>query len=172
LEKKMLHRTLLATLSSLALLLSTGCLFVRVKTDEQVRHYGSQAVQQRPSTTNLSLGFPIGATSLVVVWSSGDRDVALHACLNYVETASKNKLFNQIGLIVMGPSAKLLAQDEELQAKIELIIAGGTKVLAAAESAAAYGVSDKLKGLGIEVQPMDKHLADLLKDSGTRVLTF
>jgi hypothetical protein len=164
LEKKMLQRSLLATLSFLTLLLSAGCILIEHRA----------APPAKGSTTNLSVGFPVGAqaTNLAIVWSSGDRDVALHACLNYVENASKNKLFNEICLIVMGPSAKLLAQDEELQAKIELIIAGGTKVLASAESAAAYGASNKLKGLGIEVEPMDKPLANLMKDSGTKVLTF
>jgi hypothetical protein len=168
LEKKMLQRALLATLSTLALLLSAGCLFI------QHEHRTVAAPPAKGSTTNLSVGFPVGvqATNLVIVWSSGDRDVALHACLSYAENTSKNKLFNEANLIVMGPSARLLAQDAELQAKIELIAAGGTKVVAAAESAAIYGASDKLKGLGIEVKPMYKPLADLLKDPAARVLTF
>jgi hypothetical protein len=162
----MLQRALLTTFSFLLLLFSTACILIGVE-----KKGGAPSTHVSVGSTVPVVPFT-KATSLVVVWSNGDRDVALNICLSYVNNAAKNKWFDNIALIVWGPSAKLLANDEELQSKIELIIAGGVRVVADAESAGAYGATDKLKGLGIEVKPMDKPITDLLKAAGTRVLTF
>ena len=47
---------------------------------------------------------------LVVLWTSGDPEVAHRACLMYVHAAHKQKWFDQVVLIVWGPSARLLTE--------------------------------------------------------------
>jgi len=143
-----------------------GCLFVSSPTNKT--HAPGIAIQ----TSGSNSGGTALASSLLVIWSSGDREVALQACLTYVEKAVKNKWFNATTLIIWGPSAKLLANDEELQAMIELIIDMGAKVQASAESASSYGITEKLKGLGIDVRPMDAPFTDMLKATNTKVITF
>ncbi|MBN1341776.1 MAG: DsrE family protein [Phycisphaerae bacterium] len=108
---------------------------------------------------------------LAVVWSSGDPDVAHRVCLMYTHAAVKNRWFNEVRLIVWGPSARLLAGDKDLQAKIKEMMKDGVNVQACIVCADSYGVTEALRSLGIEVNAMGRPLTDFLK-SDYKVLTF
>jgi hypothetical protein len=110
-------------------------------------------------------------TRLAVVWSSGDPDVAHRVCLMYTHAAHKAKWFDEVRLVVWGPSARLLAADKDLQAKIAKMQKDGLKVQACVVCADSYGVSDDLRAMGIEVKGMGKPLSNYLQ-SGWKVLTF
>jgi hypothetical protein len=56
---------------------------------------------------------------LPVVWTSGDPDVAHRVSFMYCHNAKKQNWFDQVTLVVWGPSARLLAGDKDLQAKIK-----------------------------------------------------
>ena len=56
---------------------------------------------------------------LAVVWTSGDPDVAHKMCLMYTHAAKTAKWFDEVVLVVWGPSSRLLAGDKELQTKIK-----------------------------------------------------
>ncbi len=108
---------------------------------------------------------------LAVIWSSGDPEVANKVCLMYTNNAKKQKWFDEVTLIVWGPSAKLLASNRELQATIQSMLKDGVKIQACQACSDSYGVSDDLRKLGIEVRYMGKPLTDILKQ-GWKVLTF
>jgi hypothetical protein len=108
---------------------------------------------------------------LVVLWTSGDRDVALKVCLMYTHAAKNNGWFDQVRLVVWGPSSKLLSTDLELQQKIKTMQESGIEVLACIVCANQYGVTDDLRNLGIEVKAMGAPLTDMLK-SDWKQLTF
>ena len=108
---------------------------------------------------------------LVVVWTSGDADVAHKMCLMYTHAAKSAKWFDEVTLIVWGPSSRLLAGDKELQAKIKAMMGSGVVVKACIVCANMYGVTDDLRAMGIEVKGMGKPLSDLLK-TDWKVLTF
>lgn len=110
-------------------------------------------------------------TKLVVVWSSGDPDVAFKVCLMYTHAAKKNEWFEQVNLVVWGPSAKLLCENEELQAKIKQMRDDGVVLEACVACANMYGVADDLKALGIDVKGMGKPLSERLK-KGWKQLNF
>jgi hypothetical protein len=111
-------------------------------------------------------------TRLAVVWSSGDPDVAHRVCFMYAHNAKRSKWFDQVKLIVWGPSARLLAGDKDLQAYVKRMEADGVEILACVACADSYGVTAKLRELGIEVKGMGKPLTDLLQDNAWKVLTF
>ena len=52
---------------------------------------------------------------LVVLWTSGDKEVAIKMVYMYTYNAKKNGWWNDITFIIWGPSSKLLAEDQELQ---------------------------------------------------------
>jgi len=108
---------------------------------------------------------------LAVVWSSGDPEVAHRVCFMYTDNAKKQKWFDDVVLIVWGPSARLLAADKDLQAEVKAMMNGGVKVQACLACADSYGVTEQLRKLGIEVKYMGKPLTDLIK-GGWKVLTF
>ncbi len=108
---------------------------------------------------------------LAVVWTSADPDVAHRVCFMYTQNAAKNQWFGEVRLIVWGPSARLLAGDKDLQAKIKAMIKDGVVVQACIACADSYGVTETLRGLGIEVKAMGKPLTDILQ-SDYKTLTF
>ena len=111
-------------------------------------------------------GFPAGRGL-----DSADPDVAHRVCFMYTQNAAKNQWFGEVRLIVWGPSARLLAGDKDLQAKIKAMIKDGVVVRACIACTDSYGVTETLRGLGIEVKAMGKPLTDILQ-SDYKTLTF
>ena len=114
---------------------------------------------------------PDSRDRLAVVWTSGDSEVAHKMCLMYTHAAKNAKWFDDVTLIVWGPSARLLAGDKELQAKVKSMMDSGVVVQACVVCADMYGVADDLRALGIEVKGMGSPLSNLLK-ADWKVLTF
>jgi hypothetical protein len=115
---------------------------------------------------------PVSQNSrLAVLWTSGDPDVAHRVCFMYTDNAKKQKWFDEVTLIVWGPSARLLAGDKDLQAKIKGMLDDGVKIQACLACADSYGVTEQLRKMGIEVKYMGKPLTDLIKQ-GWHILTF
>lgn len=110
-------------------------------------------------------------SQLCVVWSSGDPGVAKNVCFMYTHNAKKRGWFGVVHLVVWGPSAKLLAENKELQNEVTEMLKSGVVVEACVACANNYGVTDALKSLGIDVKPMGLPLTDRLKGSW-KVLTF
>lgn len=108
---------------------------------------------------------------LAVVWTSGDREVALKMVFMYTYNAKKNAWWDEVNLIVWGPSSKLLSEDKELQTYIGKMQEEGISVFACKACADMYGVSPKLKELGIDVKFMGAPLTDFLQKD-YKVITF
>ncbi len=108
---------------------------------------------------------------LVVIWTSGDKEVALKMVFMYTIHSKKMGWWNDSELIVWGPSAKLLSEDLELQEKIIQMKELGIKVTSCKACTDSYGVTKVLEDLGIEVQYMGEPLTQYLKD-GQKVITF
>jgi hypothetical protein len=108
---------------------------------------------------------------LAVIWSSGDPEVAHKVCFMYTHNAKKHGWFQDVTLIVWGPSADLLTRDVSLQHAIKVMMSEGVEVQACKACADAYDASDHLSALGIDVKYMGVPLSDMLKE-GWKVLTF
>lgn len=108
---------------------------------------------------------------LVIIWTSGDRDVAIKMVFMYTYNAKKNKWWDDITLVVWGPSAKLISEDIELQDYMDKIIDSGIVVKACKGCSDQYGVSGKLEELGITVKYIGKEITDYIKE-GRNILTF
>lgn len=108
---------------------------------------------------------------LVVVWTNGDREVAIRMAFMYTLNSKLKEWWDEVSLIVWGPSAKLLTEDKILQDYIEKIKDAGVELLACKACADSYGVSEGLANMGINVQYTGQVLTDFLKDENTRVIT-
>lgn len=109
--------------------------------------------------------------TLVVIWTSGNPEVAFNVCLMYTHAAKKNNWFERVILVVWGPSAKLLSENSELQEKLKAMQNDGVESKACIVCANNYNVTDKLKNLGLDVKGMGVPLTEYLKN-GYKVLTF
>ena len=109
---------------------------------------------------------------LVVLWTSGDREVALKMAFMYTLNARRFKWgWKNVTLVVWGPSSKLLSADTELQEYLSRIRDAGVKLLACKKCSDMYCVSDNLRRLGIEVKYMGKPLTEYLRNDNYRVIT-
>jgi len=122
----------------------------------------------------LSLGTKVQAQSetkmddnsnkLAVLWTSGDPEVAEKMGFMYTYNAKKQGWFEEVVLIVWGPSAKLLSENEMLQDYVKKMQEAGVKVEACIACARMYGVDNELKNMGIDVKGMGIPLSDYLKE--------
>ncbi|NOR14596.1 MAG: DsrE family protein [Candidatus Aminicenantes bacterium] len=108
-------------------------------------------------------------SKLLVVWTSGDREVALKMVFMYTFNAKKRGWWEEIRFLIWGPSSKLLSEDKELQQEIKKMKEAGVELVACKACADLYGVSDKLESLGIEVKYMGIPLTEMLKSDWTTI---
>lgn len=108
---------------------------------------------------------------LMVLWTSGDRDVALKMVFMYTFNAKKQGWWEHIRFVIWGPSSLLLSVDKELQQELKKMQEAGVEIQACKACADMYGVSEKLSSLGVEVKYMGVPLTEMLK-SGWTSLTF
>jgi hypothetical protein len=122
-------------------------------------------------TTVIGQEQPADSDTLVVLWTSGDIEVAEKLVFMYV-TASKSALwFDEVIFIIWGPSAKLLAENTKLQEGLKKMQDIGVRTEACVVCARMYEVDDDLRNLGVDVKGMGRPLSDYLK-SRHHVLTF
>jgi len=109
---------------------------------------------------------------LVVLWTSGDREVALKMAFMYTFNAKARGWWKEVTLIVWGASARLLSVDIELREYVQRMLDTGVKLQACKACADSFGVSDNLAALGIEVKGMGQPLTEYLKDPNVRIITI
>lgn len=136
---------------------------------------GSALAQDKD--TNISAGSndlaESGKNKISILWTSGDPEVAKHVVMPYSFYSKKAGWFDEVRLIVWGPSSKLLSESEVFQKKIADLQEAGVMVEACVMCSDSYGVSDQFREMGIEVIPMGEPLSDRLKSDGEwKVITF
>ena len=107
---------------------------------------------------------------LMILWTSGEREVAKKMVFLYALNAKANGWWEDITLLVWGPSAMLLTKDKELQEMIRDIMDSGVKVEACKGCSDLYGISDELSALGLDVKYTGVELTDYIKEH--KVVTF
>jgi hypothetical protein len=100
---------------------------------------------------------------LALLWTSQDKEVAQKMVFMYAKNAKLRDLWSRVLLIIWGPSAKLLANEVELQEELEELKLSGVELQACQACADQYGVSEKLRSLGIEVISMGLPITSYLK---------
>jgi len=108
---------------------------------------------------------------LVILWTSGDKEVFTKVVFPYAVNSKKQAWWEDVTLIVWGPSARLLAGDDELQGQLKQLAEAGIQLTACKWCSDQYEVSDKLAELGVDVKYMGKALTGFLK-SEANVMVF
>ena len=104
------------------------------------------------------------SNKLVVLWTSGDPEVAEKMCFMYTLNAKSQGWFDEVVLIVWGPSSMLLTENKMLQDYVKRMQEAGVKVEACMTCASMYNVVEPLKEMGIDVKGMGIPLSNYLKD--------
>lgn len=108
---------------------------------------------------------------LLIVWSSGEIEVAKKLVLLYGSVILPRGYWDEAHLMVWGPSAKLLAENNEVQAMFAKVVESGVKASVCVVCSDDYGITEQLRGLGVEPTHTGEFLTRALKD-GWKVVTF
>ena len=106
---------------------------------------------------------------LNLIWTNPDAGVAKNFVFMYAINSKLKGWWEEVQLIVWGPTAKMLAEDTEMQAEVAKLMESGVHVSACRRCAENYGVAEKLEALNVEVIFMGQPLTKMLKD-GEKVL--
>lgn len=113
----------------------------------------------------------VDSDKLVMLWISDDIDAAEKMAFMYAHTAKRSGWFKEVTVVIWGPSAKLISENEKLQAKLKAMQADGVKIEACVACARQYGVDGILRELGYDVKGMGTHLTNYLK-SDAKMISF
>ncbi|MDD2781380.1 DsrE family protein [Sulfuricurvum sp.] len=108
---------------------------------------------------------------LLIVWSSGEIEVAKKLVLLYGSVILPRGYWDEAHLMVWGPSAKLLAENTQLQEMVAKVIESGVKASVCVVCSDDYGVTEQLSSLGIEPTHTGEFLTQALKNDW-KVVTF
>ena len=109
---------------------------------------------------------------LLIVWSSGEKEVAKKLILLYGSVMLERNYWDKATIMIWGPSAKLLAEDKELQEQFEVVKKSGVIFNACVVCSDDYGVSEKLSSMGIELIHTGEMLTQALQSESIKVITF
>ena len=113
-----------------------------------------------------------GPTKLFSLWTSGDPDVAHRVALMYTHAAKQAGWFEDVKLVIWGPSQRLLVGDKDLKEKIAAMKSDGVVVEACIACARTYGLVEALEALDLPVLGQGEPLSEAMKEPGTSVSFF
>jgi len=108
---------------------------------------------------------------LLIVWSTAEIEVAKKMVLLYGSVILPRDYWDEAHIMIWGPSAKLLAENEELQEIVAKVQETGVKLSCCVVCSDDYGVSDKLASMGIDMTHTGEMLTSSLQ-SEWKVITF
>jgi len=108
---------------------------------------------------------------LLIVWSTSEIEVAKKMILLYGSVILPRNYWDEAHIMIWGPSAKLLAENVELQEMVAKVQATGVKFSCCVVCSDDYGVTEKLSSLGIDMTHTGEMLTESLQ-SDWKVLTF
>lgn len=109
---------------------------------------------------------------LLIIWSSQDKEVAKKLILLYGSVILERKYWDEATIMIWGPSAKLLAEDKEIQERVNVVQSTGVKFNACIVCTDDYGVSNQLREMGIELIHTGEMLTESLQSDDVKVITF
>ncbi len=101
-------------------------------------------------------------SKVMVIISTGEKEKALTGIL-YAANALKNNWLDDVQVFFFGPFEKLVTEDEEVQEKVAKL-AQYNKPTACRFLSDKSGVTEKLEGLGYDVEYVGSMVSEAIKD--------
>ena len=108
---------------------------------------------------------------LLIVWSSGDAEVAKKMVLLYSSVILPRGYWERAHLMIWGPSIKLLAENQELQTMLAKVRQTGVELSCCVVCSDEYGVTGQLEAMGVEAIHTGELMTEALK-TDWKVVTF
>jgi hypothetical protein len=101
------------------------------------------------------------SSKLLVIIATSEEEKALTGLVYASKTASQ-KWLDEVQVVFLGPSERLLVQNEEI-AKVTKELCSGQQPIACKFISDRDGISDKIEGLGLKVDYVGSIIADFIK---------
>ncbi len=101
--------------------------------------------------------------SLVVLWINADKEAARQMVFDYCLNAKAQGWWKDVRLVVWGPSARTLSENQDLQLELKKLKNAGVALEASKGCADRYQIADNLIRLGFDVKLMGPPLTQMLK---------
>lgn len=108
---------------------------------------------------------------LAVIWTSADSEVFTKVVYMYLINSKKQEWWEDVTLIVWGPSQKLSAENETILELLKVLQSNGINIKYCKACSDDYGITEQIEENGFEVAYMGIPLTEYLK-SDDKVLTF
>lgn len=101
--------------------------------------------------------------SLHILWTNADMDTSLRMVMMYATNSMIEHWWEDVTVIIWGATARLAAENDQIQEAIKVAMNVGVKFSACMACARQLGVVEKLESMGIEVKGWGKPLTELLQ---------
>lgn len=101
---------------------------------------------------------------LTILWTNADPVTAELMVFMYAGASLERGWWDHVTLIVWGATAKLVAEDKDIQTKLLKLKENGVEVQFCIACATELGVVDTIENLGFELLPMGTPLTEILKN--------
>jgi hypothetical protein len=106
-----------------------------------------------------------------LLWTNDNPDTFLRMIAMYALNSKLRNWWENVNLIIWGPSAKLCSENTMIQTEIKELLSAGVSIEACKDCADSYNVTDKLESFGITVRYMSEPLTNYIQNN-EQVLTF
>ena len=107
---------------------------------------------------------------LNILWLTDNRDTVFNMLTMYAINSLSKGWWKTVNVIIWGASAKLVAEDRQVQTEVLEMIRHGVTVEACRDCCENLGVCDELIRLGISVKYMGDPLTEYIK-AGEKVMS-
>jgi hypothetical protein len=103
--------------------------------------------------------------SLYVLWTNADPDTSLRMVMMYSTNSMIHRWWEQVTVIIWGATAKLAAENAQVQEAMKVAMNAGVKFTACIACARQLGVVERLEAQGVKVVGWGEPLTMLLKNN-------
>lgn len=108
---------------------------------------------------------------LNILWTNDNVNTAHLMVFMYAINSISQNWWDEVAIIVWGPTTKLVADDKGIQEKVALAKHQGIRVSACISCAAQFGVVEKLNALDVETIAWGEKLTEIIQ-SGEHIITI
>ena len=101
---------------------------------------------------------------LHILWTNDDLDTSRFMVMMYATNSMLKGWWDSVTVIIWGATAKLVAENEDIQEHIRIAQHAGVKFSACIACARQLQVIDELEALGLEVIPWGPPLTEIIQE--------
>lgn len=102
---------------------------------------------------------------LNILWINDNKESFLQMAALYALKSKNNNWWDKVNFIIWGPSAKLAAEDTQIQTELLEMKNAGITLEACRACTDNYGVTEKMERMGFRVDYLGESITEYLKDN-------